>query len=102
MVNERIQQYTTELLFQQEQQECLQEGVAMETVRSPACQPALVDFFYQVQKDGEKEMRYMFVGMEWDKQRVCVCVWGRMRLRKTEVWSNWEVLGKSKEFNCDI
>ncbi|KAK3568352.1 hypothetical protein QTP86_004947 [Hemibagrus guttatus] len=47
MVNERIQQYTTELLFQQEQQECLQEGVAMETVRSPACQPALVDFFYQ-------------------------------------------------------
>ncbi|XP_034160516.2 unconventional myosin-XVI isoform X2 [Pangasianodon hypophthalmus] len=49
MVNERIQQYTTELLFQQEQQECLQEGVAMETVRSPASQPALVDFFYQPQ-----------------------------------------------------
>ncbi|XP_046701110.1 unconventional myosin-XVI isoform X2 [Silurus meridionalis] len=47
MVNERIQQYTIELLFQQEQQECLQEGVAMETVCSPACQPALVDFFYQ-------------------------------------------------------
>ncbi|TSL16099.1 Unconventional myosin-XVI [Bagarius yarrelli] len=47
MVNERIQQYTAELLFQQEQQECLEEGVAMETVRSPACQPALVDFFYQ-------------------------------------------------------
>ncbi|XP_066542846.1 unconventional myosin-XVI isoform X1 [Hoplias malabaricus] len=47
MVNERIQQYTAEMLFQQEQQECLQEGVAMETLCSPANQPAVLDFFYQ-------------------------------------------------------
>ncbi|XP_072542195.1 unconventional myosin-XVI isoform X3 [Salminus brasiliensis] len=47
MLNERIQQYTTEVLFQQEQQECLQEGIAMETLRSPANQPAVLDFFYQ-------------------------------------------------------
>uniref|UniRef100_A0A8B9GMU0 Myosin XVI n=1 Tax=Astyanax mexicanus TaxID=7994 RepID=A0A8B9GMU0_ASTMX len=38
MLNERIQQYTAEVLFQQEQQECLQEGIAMETLRSPANQ----------------------------------------------------------------
>uniref|UniRef100_A0A8B9GP55 Myosin XVI n=1 Tax=Astyanax mexicanus TaxID=7994 RepID=A0A8B9GP55_ASTMX len=47
MLNERIQQYTAEVLFQQEQQECLQEGIAMETLRSPANQPAVLDFFYQ-------------------------------------------------------
>lgn len=55
MVNERIQQYTTELLFQQEQQECLQEGITMETVHSPACEPAIVDFFFQVQKDRQRK-----------------------------------------------
>uniref|UniRef100_A0A8B9GQR9 Myosin XVI n=1 Tax=Astyanax mexicanus TaxID=7994 RepID=A0A8B9GQR9_ASTMX len=48
MLNERIQQYTAEVLFQQEQQECLQEGIAMETLRSPANQPAVLDFFYQI------------------------------------------------------
>ncbi|XP_051565407.1 unconventional myosin-XVI-like isoform X1 [Myxocyprinus asiaticus] len=47
MVNERIRQYTTEVLFQQEQQECLQEGVAMETLHSLGNQPAVLDFFFQ-------------------------------------------------------
>ncbi|KAK1797577.1 hypothetical protein P4O66_000769 [Electrophorus voltai] len=47
MVSERIHQYTTDVLFQQEQQECLQEAVAMETRCAPADQPAVLDYFYQ-------------------------------------------------------
>ncbi|XP_035378854.1 unconventional myosin-XVI isoform X2 [Electrophorus electricus] len=47
MVSERIHQYTTDVLFQQEQQECLQEAVAMETRCAPADQPAALDYFYQ-------------------------------------------------------
>ncbi|XP_057192130.1 unconventional myosin-XVI isoform X1 [Triplophysa rosa] len=47
MVNERIKKHTTEVLFQYEQQECLQEGVAMETIRSLCNQPAVLDFFFQ-------------------------------------------------------
>lgn len=48
MTNERLRQYVYEVLFQQEQDECLQEGIAMETPRSPGNQPAVVDFFLQV------------------------------------------------------
>uniref|UniRef100_A0A8C2Q127 Myosin XVI n=1 Tax=Cyprinus carpio TaxID=7962 RepID=A0A8C2Q127_CYPCA len=47
MVNERIRQFTADVLFQQEQQECLQEGVAMETLRSLGNQTAVLDFFFQ-------------------------------------------------------
>ncbi|XP_031151084.1 unconventional myosin-XVI isoform X2 [Sander lucioperca] len=47
MTNERLRQYVYEVLFQQEQDECLQEGIAMETPRSPGNQPAVVDFFLQ-------------------------------------------------------
>uniref|UniRef100_UPI003AAAD176 unconventional myosin-XVI n=1 Tax=Centroberyx gerrardi TaxID=166262 RepID=UPI003AAAD176 len=47
MTNERLRQYVSEVLFQQEQAECLQEGVAMETLRSPSNQPAVLDFFLQ-------------------------------------------------------
>ncbi|XP_073768567.1 unconventional myosin-XVI isoform X10 [Danio rerio] len=47
MVNERIHQFTAEVLFQQEQHECLQEGVAMETLRSLGSQTAVLDFFFQ-------------------------------------------------------
>ncbi|KAM3861733.1 LOW QUALITY PROTEIN: unconventional myosin-XVI [Diretmus argenteus] len=47
MTNERLRQYVSEVLFQQEQAECLQEGVAMETLRSPGNQPAVLDFFLQ-------------------------------------------------------
>ncbi|XP_062389635.1 unconventional myosin-XVI [Sardina pilchardus] len=47
MTSERIQQYVTGVLFQQEQQECLQEGIASETLRSPGNQTAVLDFFFQ-------------------------------------------------------
>ncbi|CAB1347352.1 unnamed protein product, partial [Coregonus sp. 'balchen'] len=42
-----FEQYVSEVLFQQEQAECLQEAVAMETLRSPGNQPAIIDFFFQ-------------------------------------------------------
>lgn len=48
ITNERMRQYVSEVLFQQEQTECLQEGIAMETPRSPCNQPAVLDFFLQV------------------------------------------------------
>ena len=48
MTSERLRQYVSEVLFQQEQAECLQEGVAMETLWSPGNQPAVLDFFFQV------------------------------------------------------
>ncbi|XP_046903631.1 LOW QUALITY PROTEIN: unconventional myosin-XVI [Hypomesus transpacificus] len=47
MTSERLRQYVSEVLFQQEQAECLQEGVAMETLWSPGNQPAVLDFFFQ-------------------------------------------------------
>uniref|UniRef100_A0A8C2J6C9 Myosin XVI n=1 Tax=Cyprinus carpio TaxID=7962 RepID=A0A8C2J6C9_CYPCA len=47
IVNERIRQFTADVLFQQEQQECLQEGVAVETLRSLGNQTAVLDFFFQ-------------------------------------------------------
>ncbi|XP_058479130.1 unconventional myosin-XVI isoform X1 [Solea solea] len=47
MTNERLRQYVSEVLFQQEQTECLQEGIAMETPRSHSNQPTVLDFFLQ-------------------------------------------------------
>lgn len=48
ITNERLRQHVSEVLFQQEQAECLREGIAMETPRSPCEQPAVLDFFLQV------------------------------------------------------
>lgn len=45
MTNEKIHQYINEVLFLQEQAECVQEGVAMETVYSPGNHTAALDFF---------------------------------------------------------
>ncbi|XP_051782257.1 unconventional myosin-XVI isoform X2 [Erpetoichthys calabaricus] len=47
MTNEKIHQYTVDVLFEQEQAECVQEGVAMETFHSPGNQSAVLDFFFQ-------------------------------------------------------
>ncbi|XP_041663460.1 unconventional myosin-XVI isoform X2 [Cheilinus undulatus] len=47
MTNERLRQYVSEVLFQQEQAECLQEGIAMETPRSQGNQSAVLNFFLQ-------------------------------------------------------
>ncbi|KAM7407255.1 hypothetical protein PAMA_003131 [Pampus argenteus] len=47
MTNERLRQYVSEVLFQQEQAECLQEGITMETPCSHGNQPAVLDFFLQ-------------------------------------------------------
>ncbi|XP_028249307.1 unconventional myosin-XVI isoform X2 [Parambassis ranga] len=47
MTNERLRQYVSEVLFQQEQAECLQEGITMETPRSPSNHPVILDFFLQ-------------------------------------------------------
>lgn len=48
ITNERLRRYVSEVLFQQEQAECLQEGITMEIPRSPCNQPAVLDFFLQV------------------------------------------------------
>lgn len=48
MTNERLRQYVSEVLFQQEQAECLQEGIVMETPRYSSNQSAVLDFFLQV------------------------------------------------------
>ncbi|KAG9340696.1 hypothetical protein JZ751_021270 [Albula glossodonta] len=45
--SEKIHQYVTEVLFQQERAECLREGVTMETLHSPGNQTAVLDFFLQ-------------------------------------------------------
>ncbi|KAJ0070323.1 hypothetical protein NL108_007665, partial [Boleophthalmus pectinirostris] len=47
MTNQRLRQYVSEVLFQQEQAECQQEGIATETPCSPSNQPAVLDFFLQ-------------------------------------------------------
>ncbi|CAL8268518.1 unnamed protein product [Lota lota] len=47
MTNERLRHHVQEVLFQQEQTECLQEGVATETLLSPGNQTAVLDFFLQ-------------------------------------------------------
>uniref|UniRef100_UPI0009B4ADF4 unconventional myosin-XVI n=1 Tax=Monopterus albus TaxID=43700 RepID=UPI0009B4ADF4 len=47
VTNERLRQYVSEVLFQQEQAECLQEGIPMETPHSPGNQSAVLDFFLQ-------------------------------------------------------
>ncbi|XP_019380888.1 PREDICTED: unconventional myosin-XVI [Gavialis gangeticus] len=47
MTNEKIHQYINEVLFLQEQAECVQEGVTKETTYSPANHTAALDFFFQ-------------------------------------------------------
>ncbi|KAK2839918.1 hypothetical protein Q5P01_013658 [Channa striata] len=47
VTNERLRQYASEVLFQQEQAECLQDGIPTETQRCPGNQPAVLDFFLQ-------------------------------------------------------
>uniref|UniRef100_K7FDW1 Myosin motor domain-containing protein n=1 Tax=Pelodiscus sinensis TaxID=13735 RepID=K7FDW1_PELSI len=47
MVNEKIHQYISEVLFLQEQAECVQEGVTMETTYSPGDHTEVLDFFFQ-------------------------------------------------------
>lgn len=47
MTNERLRQYVSEVLFQQEQTECQQEGIATETPCCPGNQPVVLDFFLQ-------------------------------------------------------
>ncbi|XP_015821743.2 LOW QUALITY PROTEIN: unconventional myosin-XVI [Nothobranchius furzeri] len=48
MTNEQLRRYVSEVLFQQEQAECLQEGIAMETTYSPNSHTVL-DYFLQPQ-----------------------------------------------------
>ncbi|XP_073470585.1 unconventional myosin-XVI isoform X1 [Aquarana catesbeiana] len=47
LVNEKIHQYMNELLFLQEQTECAQEGVSMETMYCPGNHTTVLDFFFQ-------------------------------------------------------
>ncbi|XP_023570968.1 unconventional myosin-XVI [Octodon degus] len=47
MTNERVHHYINDVLFLQEQTECVQEGVAMETAYSPGNQAGVLDFFFQ-------------------------------------------------------
>ncbi|XP_067419650.1 unconventional myosin-XVI, partial [Emydura macquarii macquarii] len=47
MINEKIHQYINEVLFLQEQAECVQEGVTMETTYSPGNHTEALDFFFQ-------------------------------------------------------
>ena len=48
MTNEKMHQYINEVLFLQEQAECVQEGVTMETAYSFGNQTGVLDFFFQV------------------------------------------------------
>ncbi|XP_051025447.1 LOW QUALITY PROTEIN: unconventional myosin-XVI [Acomys russatus] len=47
LTNEKMHHYIQEVLFLQEQTECVQEGVAMETAYSPGNQAGVLDFFFQ-------------------------------------------------------
>ncbi|XP_058132419.1 unconventional myosin-XVI isoform X3 [Dasypus novemcinctus] len=47
MTNEKIHHYINEVLFLQEQTECVQEGVTMETAYSLGNQTGVLDFFFQ-------------------------------------------------------
>ncbi|XP_039082589.1 unconventional myosin-XVI [Hyaena hyaena] len=47
MTNEKTHHYISEVLFLQEQTECVQEGVTMETAYSPGNQTGVLDFFFQ-------------------------------------------------------
>ncbi|XP_021094989.1 unconventional myosin-XVI [Heterocephalus glaber] len=47
MTNETLHHYINEVLFLQEQTECVQEGVTMETAYSPGNQAGVLDFFFQ-------------------------------------------------------
>uniref|UniRef100_A0A8C3IGH4 Myosin XVI n=1 Tax=Chrysemys picta bellii TaxID=8478 RepID=A0A8C3IGH4_CHRPI len=47
MINEKIHWYINEVLFLQEQAECVQEGVTMETTYSPGNHTEALDFFFQ-------------------------------------------------------
>ncbi|CAM4400283.1 unnamed protein product [Caretta caretta] len=47
MINEKIHQYINEVLFLQEEAECVQEGVTMETTYSPGNHTKALDFFFQ-------------------------------------------------------
>ncbi|XP_034376254.2 unconventional myosin-XVI isoform X1 [Arvicanthis niloticus] len=47
LTNEKMHHYIQEVLFLQEQTECVQEGVAMETACSPGNQAGVLDFFFQ-------------------------------------------------------
>ncbi|MEQ2180431.1 hypothetical protein GOODEAATRI_001177 [Goodea atripinnis] len=48
MTNQRLRLYVSEVLFQQEQAECLQEGITMEIPLSSNSHVAVLDFFLQV------------------------------------------------------
>lgn len=47
VTNERLRQYVSEVLFQQEQAECQQEGIATETPCSPGNHSVVLNFFLQ-------------------------------------------------------
>ncbi|XP_048197054.1 unconventional myosin-XVI [Perognathus longimembris pacificus] len=47
MTNEKMHHYINEVLFLQEQTECVQEGVTMETAYSLGNQAGVLDFFFQ-------------------------------------------------------
>ncbi|KAG8586536.1 hypothetical protein GDO81_005410 [Engystomops pustulosus] len=47
LTNEKIHQYINEVLFLQEQTECEQEGVSMETMYCPGNHTTVLDFFFQ-------------------------------------------------------
>ncbi|KAB0403759.1 hypothetical protein E2I00_007929 [Balaenoptera physalus] len=47
MTNEKMHHYINEVLFLQEQTECVQEGVTMETAYSLGNQTGVLDFFFQ-------------------------------------------------------
>ncbi|GAB1292975.1 Unconventional myosin-XVI [Apodemus speciosus] len=47
LTNEKMHHYIQEVLFLQEQTECVQEGVTMETACSPGNQAGVLDFFFQ-------------------------------------------------------
>lgn len=48
MTNEKLHQYIHEVLFLQEQADCKQEGITMETAYAAKSNTEILDFFLQV------------------------------------------------------
>lgn len=83
IVNERLRRYVSEMLFQQEQAECVLEGIPMETPCSPCNQPAVLDFFLQVLHS---------TGLDW-----CSPIW---RYLTSERWCCKSGYADIKIINC--
>lgn len=74
LTNEKIHQYINEVLFLQEQTECEQEGVSMETMYCPGNHTTVLDFFFQVLHSFENSIPNIIYIRSSPACRVFVCI----------------------------